>query len=184
MAWPVFRGPGARLACLCTDRDGDQRNVVGTDSVCQRTAVTRSGRDERHQPTPLQISHAAEPDVSRRAVLRLRRARRRPVPVAVLRRAQMRSALEGLVDGRIGASAPACSSPWAAVEPVVGRELGRRPLPHVADHVDQAEPVGRERARPATCPIQPSAPSLRYGKRPCQVLAISRPSGVTSSPHA
>src|SRR5882757_11095833 len=33
-------------------------------------------------------------------------------------------------------------------------------------------------------PTQPSAPSLRYGNRPCQVLAISRPSGATSSPQA
>ena len=28
----------------------------------------------------------------------------------------------------------------------------------------------------------PSAPSLRYGNRPCQVLAISRPPGATSAP--
>ena len=30
----------------------------------------------------------------------------------------------------------------------------------------------------------PSAPSLRYGKRPCHVLAISCPSTRGSSPHA
>ena len=33
-------------------------------------------------------------------------------------------------------------------------------------------------------PTQPSAPSLRYGKRPCQVLAIRLPSTVGSSPHS
>src|SRR5215217_6053632 len=32
-------------------------------------------------------------------------------------------------------------------------------------------------------PTQPSAPSLRYGNRPCQVLAINRPLGMASSPH-
>ena len=33
-------------------------------------------------------------------------------------------------------------------------------------------------------PTQPRAPSLRYGNRPCQVLAIRLPSTVGSSPHA
>ncbi len=33
-------------------------------------------------------------------------------------------------------------------------------------------------------PDHPSAPSLRYGKLPCQVLAISCPPGVGSSPQA
>src|SRR5262249_45362460 len=33
-------------------------------------------------------------------------------------------------------------------------------------------------------PNQPAAPSLRYGNRPCQVLAINRPPGIGSSPHA
>src|SRR6478752_10455176 len=32
-------------------------------------------------------------------------------------------------------------------------------------------------------PGHPSAPSLRYGNLPCQVLAISWPSGFSSSPH-
>ena len=33
-------------------------------------------------------------------------------------------------------------------------------------------------------PTQPSAPSLRNGNRPCQVLSISRPPGAASSPQA
>ena len=32
-------------------------------------------------------------------------------------------------------------------------------------------------------PTQPWAPSLRYGNRPCQVLAINSPSSRGSSPH-
>src|SRR6202012_2863606 len=42
------------------------------------------------------LGHTAKPDVGRRGVLCLRRPRGRPVAMAILRRAQMRTALERL----------------------------------------------------------------------------------------
>ena len=41
----LFDWPGLRIG-----RDRGERNVVGTDSVCQRAAAARRCRHERHQP--------------------------------------------------------------------------------------------------------------------------------------
>ena len=43
-------GHALRLACLRVGRHRGERNVVGTDSFCQRSAATRRRGHERHQP--------------------------------------------------------------------------------------------------------------------------------------
>src|SRR5215211_6251764 len=84
---------------------------------------------------------AAEADVAGRGVDRLALARGGPEAQAVVRGAQVRSALDdpardALVGGRPTARRPA----------VTRREGIARPLPYVAGHVAQAVAVGREGA--------------------------------------
>ena len=59
-----------------------------------------------------------------------------------------------------------------------------RPLPHVADHVVEAVAVRRKRVRPATCPRSRRRARFCHGNSPCHVLAMCRPRGANSSPHA
>src|SRR4051794_33034990 len=99
---------------------------------------------------------APKTDVTRRRVDRLRVARRRPIPSAIVRRAKVRAALNHLAwdpDVRETAVvtvllAAAARVLWnAASLRRVGRMPGRvpvgRPLPDVADHVVEAVAVGR-----------------------------------------
>ena len=129
-----------------------------------------AGADERVDHGP---HDAPEADVTGRGVDRLREPRGRPVAPAVVRRAQVRSALEHLAGdsylrlARIVAvlqPRPARIRRDAARLDRIRGCLGvipvRRPLPHVADHVVEPVAVGRECARPAT--------SVR--SRPAQVL--------------
>ena len=105
---------------------------------------------------------AAEADVRGRAVLRLRRPRRGPVAVAVLRRAQMRAALERLVDAGIRVPASALQQPvGVGVRPPVRR---RRAAYGVVVH-SHTLPIMSTRPNPfggnaptGDVPTQPSAP--------------------------
>lgn len=79
------------------------------------------------------------------------------------RRAQVRAALEGLADRRVGGCSELdrCAAGrrgW--IDAMVWIELGGGPLPNVSDHVEQAKPVGRKPAH-REVPTQPNAPSLR-----------------------
>ena len=58
-----------------------------------------------------------------------------------------------------------------------------RPLPYISDHVVKAMTVGWETAD-GRCPVIALERRLWWGKMPCQVLAISCPPGVNSSPQA
>src|SRR5262245_4941759 len=81
-----------------------------------------------------------------RGVLRLRRPRRRTVAMAVLRRTQVRTALQRLADTRIWGARWRATGFRGLLESVVRGELGGGPLPDVANHVDQTERVGRKGA--------------------------------------
>ena len=60
---------------------------------------------------------------------------------------------------------------------------GGRPLPDIADHVDQPEPVGRKRPH-RRCANPAVSARVLVREPPCQVFAINWPSGLTSSPQA
>src|SRR3954467_9504556 len=83
-------------------------DLRGTKSVriSPRATVSVRGHAACGRSRLTRVRHAAEADVCRRAVLRLRRARRRAIPVAVLRRAQVRPALELLTKGRTRSRGP------------------------------------------------------------------------------
>ena len=100
------------------------------------------------------VAHAAEPDVRRRRVVGLGRARRGPVAQAVLGGAQVRAALQHPArDAR--ARLGGCRGEQVLARADVDRHLAghlvprgvevRRPLPHVARDVVEPEAVGRER---------------------------------------
>src|SRR5687767_11589496 len=101
--------------------------------------------------------HAAEPEVTRGRVDGLCNARSGSEPVAIARGAQVRAALHHATrdlqrgglwvvavlersTARVGDRAARDRDVAVAAIPVDG------PLPHVAGHVVEAEPVGRERA--------------------------------------
>ena len=69
------------------------------------------------------------------------------------------------------------STPWWALYSVVVHSQTLPIMSTIPNPLGGNVPTGE-------VPIQPSAPSFRYGNRPCQVLAISSPSGLTSSPQA
>ena len=114
-----------------------------------------------------EVGHAAEPDVGRRTVLRLRRPRGRPVTVAVLRCAEVRTTLQRLVDARIRfprgraaglGSAPArrSSSPVAALLPAgaaSNTSSSSTPTRCRSCRPDRSRSAGRR--RPATCRPSP-----------------------------
>ena len=66
------------------------------------------------------VRHAAETDVGGRTVLGLRRAGRGPVAVAVLRRAEVRAALQRLVDAGVRVPGRGATSAGFGVDPVAG----------------------------------------------------------------
>src|SRR5690606_32671293 len=98
----------------------------------------------------LGAQHATEAEVAGGGVHRLALPRRRPVPVAVVRRAQVRSAFDDPHRARPGPTArvrlPGGARPAAGTRltGVVRRPRGGRPLPYIAGHVEQPESVGRK----------------------------------------
>jgi hypothetical protein len=122
--------------------------IIG--SLAGPQALLPRKRQSKHPPHDLQRSeahHAAKADVSRGGIQRLRRSCCRPVSQAILRRAQMRSTLQGLT-GRLIVNLWGSRRRWTAagrchdVPGLIGRG---RPFPHIADRVDEPETIGRER---------------------------------------
>ena len=144
------------------------------------TDAEREDLPDRVSHSPPRPHDAAEADVAGRRVDRLELARGRPVAQAVVRRAQVRAALDhparDVLARRAGRAARALggvrgSPPWSSTP---RRCRSRR--------------AGRSRwagtCRPATCPAYPSLIRFCHGNSPCQVLAIIVPSGANSSPQA
>src|SRR5258705_8387964 len=120
-------------------------------------------------PMRLARTHdAAESDVRRGGVHRLRIARRGPVPVTVVGRAEVRSTLEHLawdpdlrltqIDAVVtrGAAWIARHAATVLAHVLMARRIPViRPLPHVPDHVEEAIAIGRKHAdgRSALPPI-------------------------------
>ena len=112
---------------------------VGPDSLSVRARVVRGAA--------VNADDAAEAEVAGGAADAVSLPGGRPVAVAVGRRAQVRAAL-GDPPVVLGQRLQAHSTPQTGVRSGVRAQSsvhgGTGPLPDVADHVEQAEPVGRE----------------------------------------
>ena len=132
-----------------------------------------------------------------RRVDRLGKARRRSIPSAVVRRAEMRPAFDHLARNpdlgfsRIEAvglvAAPRIVRGAArralALRPEPRHVPVGRPLPYVAGNVDQTVAVGGN-APTGDVPSKPSSFRFCQGNSPCQKFAINLPSTRRSVPHA
>jgi len=128
--------------------------------------------------------------MGRRPVDGLREGRGRSVATAVVGRAQVRAALDDLARnpdlglGGIDAGLPVRTARVGRDAARVLRGVGMsgcvpvcRPLPHVADHVDQVEPLdGNDPTGEVRS--QPSSRSLRQGNVPCPLPRVGHRSTV------
>jgi len=174
------RLPLPRRAEDCPTESGAPPHRRSARNSATSTGLSPGKPVSRPAPSP----HAPEPDVGGGAVLRLRRPGGGPVAVTVLRRAQMRSALEHLADGGVRVDGPRLG-----VQHLLASPSRCRPAKIVVVHshtlpIMSTSPKSLGGNAPTgEVPTQPSAPSLRCGKAPCQVLAINRPPGAASGPH-
>src|SRR3954453_6292920 len=176
------------------------RSSTGTSSTASRNATSASragpGRHDGNRSSAMVLllhirsKHAAEADVAHAGVDGLRATGGRAVAQAVGVRTQVGAALDHLAadaELRLGAGV----APLEVAPPGILRRAARRagvlrvpagppvvgPLPHVAGHVEQPEPVGREAAHGCGPPEAALAGAPPGEVRPVPGVGLQLPAG-------
>ena len=132
-----------------------------------------------------------------RGIDRLRMPRRRAIAAAIIRRAQMRAALDDLArDFDVGLARVVAALLAAAarilgnaarlrrVGLVLGANTSRPSIPRHCRSCREGRSRSAETPSPARCARSRPRSDCAAGNSPCQVLAMCMPPGVNSSPHA